>query len=125
MPLPVRRKTTTPAARGGALVFIAACYKKNRGPRPRSSRSQMLAARAGLSQRRRRGVRSSDGEASAKSVRAARRMKRAAPERVLHAPEGIDQASEREFHAFRTLEVGVVAHRQPCRCVAPELGLKL
>src|SRR3954465_5264725 len=123
MPLPVRRKTTTPAARGGALVFIAACYKKNRGPRPRwslrvkCSPPERALARGGGEAFGARTAR------QAKSVRGARRMKRAG-KRVLQAQSCIDQAPDREFHAFRTPQIRVVAHRQPRRGVAPELGLK-
>src|SRR5438067_1455757 len=55
-------------------------------------------------------------------------MKRAG-ERVLQAPDCIDHAADREFHAFRMLQIGQVAnpyaHRQTRRGIAPELGLKL
>src|SRR2546430_16318447 len=55
-------------------------------------------------------------------------MKRAAKRR-LHAGEPFERAIEREFPAFRTLQLDKVAFahlgRQPRGGVAPELGLKL
>src|SRR6185437_6436993 len=62
------------------------------------------------------------------SVRAARRVKRAG-ERRFDAAERFDRAIEREFPAFRALQVRGVTHahpgRQPRGDVAPELGFKL
>ena len=55
-------------------------------------------------------------------------MKRAA-QRGFDAGERFDRTIEREFNAFRTLQVGRMAaaylDRQPRGDVAPELGLKL
>src|SRR5919198_874374 len=61
-------------------------------------------------------------------VCAARRMKRTR-DCSLRASEGFDRTIEREFPAFRALQVREVAAanrgRQPRGGVAPELGLKL
>src|SRR2546430_15865004 len=125
MPRPVRRNTTTPAARGGALVFIRGMLLKTIGvshltPIIRCSPPERALARGGGGRRRIY----SDGEASCESVRALKPGR----ESVLEARQCFDRTLERQFPSFRSLEVGDVTRAhvrgQRGRRVLPELGFK-
>src|SRR5258706_12500716 len=99
MPRPVRRKTTTPAARGGALVFMRGMLLLE--VLLKCSPSGRALARGGGDRRQTY----PDGEASRCSVRAARCRKKAR----LCASQCFDRAVEREFKALGLRDVGEVA----------------
>src|SRR5260370_10130934 len=99
MPRPVRRKTTTPAARGGALVFMRGMLLLE--VLLKCSPSERALARGGGDRRQTY----SDGEASGCSVRAARCRKEAR----LFSHQCFHRAIEPEFKALGLRDSGEVA----------------
>src|SRR3954463_10758051 len=105
MPRPVRRKMTTPAARGGALVFMREMLLPEM--LLKCSPPGRALARGGGDRRQTY----PDGEASCCSVRAARCRKQAR----LCASQCFDHALEREFKALVLRDVGEVARANSLR----------